>query len=253
MDASSLLEAIGRLEDPRDPRGVRHPFSAVVGLVLLGMLARIREMEVLVRWAKRNWDELREPLGFDRDEPPVATTISRTLARCTLSDVQAVFLAWLRERTDERFEAGVCAVDGKTSKQALDAERPLHMLNVFVQDVQVAIGQWPVAEDKSNEPGTLRRRLDELVAAWPALKLLTGDAIFAQRPLLEALADRGIDYLFQIEANQPETLAALTHCFAAAETRTPDARTVEKKGGWSTSGACGSIWRTPIGCESRSA
>ena len=130
-----------------------------------------------------------------------------------------------------------------------------------MQDVRIAVGQWPVEADKSNEPGVLRRRLDELVAAWPALKLLTGDAIFAQCPLLEALSDRGVDYLFQIEANQPETQEALTHCFASAESRSPDARTVEKKGGWSTlqradrsaSGDYGSIWRTPTGCASRSA
>ncbi|QDS99290.1 hypothetical protein HG15A2_26120 [Adhaeretor mobilis] len=54
--------------------------------MLLGMLARIREMEVLVRWATVNWDQLKEPLGFDRDLPPCATTISRTLAKCSVAD-----------------------------------------------------------------------------------------------------------------------------------------------------------------------
>jgi len=36
-------------------------------LVYLGLLARIRETEVLVRWSRANWHLLREPLGFDRD------------------------------------------------------------------------------------------------------------------------------------------------------------------------------------------
>lgn len=252
MEATSLLDAIGRLEDPRDPRGVRHPFAGIVGLALLGMLARIREMEVLVRWARQHWDELREPLGFDRDEPPVATTISRTLALCKVGDVQAVLLGWLRERGEEFPDEGVCSVDGKTSRQALDdGGRPLHMLNVFVHDLGIAIGQWSVGAEKSNEPTVLRRHLEELVEAWPALKLLTGDAIFAQRPLAEALTERGIDYLFQIEANQPETLEALEHCFASASRRPPDAETFDKKGGKSTSAASGSIWRTPTGSATR--
>lgn len=248
MDALSLLDAIRELEDPRSPRGVRHPFSGIVALALLGMLARIREMEVLVRWARTHWAELREPLGFDRDEPPVATTISRTLALCKVGDVQAVFLEWLRTEGDEALAAGAAAVDGKTSKQALDDDgRPLHMLHVFVHDLQIAIGQWSVGAEKSNEPTVLRRRLDELVEAWPALKLLTGDAIFAQRPLAEALTERGIDYLFQIEANQGDTLAALTHCFDGLARNPPDEQTVEKRGAWWKFAGSGSIWTTPTG------
>ncbi|MCL2711335.1 MAG: transposase [Planctomycetaceae bacterium] len=35
----------------------------------------------------------------------------------------------------------------------------------------------------------------------PCLKLLTGDAIFAQRPLLEALQEYHCDYLFQVKDN----------------------------------------------------
>ena len=84
---TSLLEVFSQLEDPRKPRGVRHPFAGIVVLtLLLGMLARIREMEVLVRWATVHWDSLQEPLGFDRDQPPCATTISRTLAKCSVED-----------------------------------------------------------------------------------------------------------------------------------------------------------------------
>ena len=68
LATESLLEAFSQLDDPRKARGVRHPFSGIVVLMLLGMLARIREMEVLVRWATVHWDTLKEPLGFDRDQ-----------------------------------------------------------------------------------------------------------------------------------------------------------------------------------------
>ena len=88
MHASTLLDAFSELDDPRCRRGVRHPFSGIVVLMLLGMLARIREMEVLVRWATVHWDQLREPLGFNRDQPPCATTISRTLAKCRVGQFQ---------------------------------------------------------------------------------------------------------------------------------------------------------------------
>ena len=70
--------------------------------------------------------------------------------------------------------------------------------------------------DKTNEPGSLKNHLSELLAAYPALQLLTGDAIYAQRPLLELLKAEGCDYLFQIKSNQPDVLDALKTCFADA-------------------------------------
>ncbi len=97
MRTATLLEAFSQLDDPRCLRGVRHPFAGIVVLMLLGMLARIREMEVKIRWATVHWDQLQGPLGFDREEPPCATMISRTLAKCRVADFQTVLAVCLTE------------------------------------------------------------------------------------------------------------------------------------------------------------
>src|SRR5437763_15853810 len=76
----SLVEALQAVPDPRHRRGVRHPCAGLLALTFLGCLCRLRELAVLHRWAKRHWATLREPLGFDREEPPHATTVSRVLA-----------------------------------------------------------------------------------------------------------------------------------------------------------------------------
>lgn len=229
MHSLTLLEAFDRLEDPRAARGVRHPFTGMVVLMLLGMLARIREMEVLVRWATVHWDQLQEPLGFHRHAPPCATTISRTLAKCRIADFQAAFAVWLQARLAEEPTRGAVAVDGKTAKQGIDDDGdPLHMLNAFVHDLQVVVGQWSTGAEKTNEPTLLRRHLAELLEAYPMLHLVTGDAIFAQRPLAELITSRGCDYLLQVKANQGDALDALVHCFARAPERPPAAQTTEK-------------------------
>jgi hypothetical protein len=243
--AQSLLQALSQLQDPRARRGVRHPFAGIVMLMLLGMLARIREMEVLVRWATVHWDELREALGFDRDEPPCATTISRTLAKCRVADFQAAFALWLRTFVTPTSTSGVVAVDGKTSKQGRDDNgSPLHMLHVFLHDLQTVLGQWSTGAEKTNEPMVLRRHLEELLAAYPMLRLFTGDALFAQRPLAELLCACGRDYLLQIEANQGDTLDALQNCFAQLATRPPAAETTDKRGLTKKRAACGSTSTT---------
>ncbi len=90
---SLLMEVFSQVRDFRDPRGKRHPLPAVLSLVFLGLLARIREMAVLQRWAEAHWDDLKEPLGFTREQRPHATTISRALAACSLADFSQAFLA----------------------------------------------------------------------------------------------------------------------------------------------------------------
>jgi hypothetical protein len=233
MQASTLLSAFSQLQDPRSRRGVRHPFSGIVVLMLLGMLARIREMEVLVRWATKHWDELRGPLGFDREKPPCATTISRTLAMCNIAEFQNALAGWIQGCLASLPTEGVVAVDGKTTKQGLDENgRPLHMLNVFLHDLQVVLGQWSTGAEKTNEPTLLRRHLKELLDSYPMLRLLTGDAIFAQRPLIELMRQHDCDYLLQIKGNQGDMLDALENCFATALDRPPITQTTNKRGLW---------------------
>ena len=53
--------------------------------------------------------------------------------------------------------------------------------------LKVTTGQWSVTGEKTNEPTALRNHLSELLEQFPLLRLITGDAIYAQRPLAEAL------------------------------------------------------------------
>lgn len=243
---SSLAAVFASVRDFRDARGKRHPLPALLSLVFLGLLARIREMAVLQRWAEAHWDDLKEPLGFTRDEPPHATTISRALAACSLADFSQAFLRWIQAMLPPDTPL-TAAVDGKTSCQGLDPQgRPVHMLNVFVHDLKVVLGQWSVHDEKSNEPTVLRNHLTELFASFPMLRLITGDALFAQRPLAEALLDENCDYLVQIKSNQGDVLDACQHCLAEVFERPPAAQTIEKKGTPPSTASCGSTWTTPI-------
>jgi hypothetical protein len=243
---SSLVEVFAQVRDFRDPRGKRHPLPAVLSLVFLGLLARIREMAVLQRWAEAHWDELKEPLGFTREKRPHATTISRALAACSLADFSTAFFAWVRQALPLDGPL-VAAVDGKTSCQGLDPDgKPVHLLSVLAHDLKLVLGQWSVNDEKSNEPAVLRRHLAELFERFPLLRLITGDALFAQRPLLEALLEFDCDYLVQIKGNQPDVLDAVHQCFDQAEEHPPAAETIEKKGISSIAADCGSTWTTPV-------
>lgn len=236
----SLVEVFAQVPDPRKPRGIRHPLPGMLALVFLGMLARIREMAVLQRWAETHWDELREPLGFDREKPPHATTISRTIAACELGKFAEAFLAWIKTVVPD--EPLTAAVDAKTSCQGIGEDgQPVQLLTVLVHKIKLVLGQWSVHGEKTNEPNVLKNHLAELTAHFPLLKLITGDAIYAQRPLAEALLEERCDYLVQIKGNQPDIQDALVNCLGTAHERKPAAQTAEKKGTPWIGGGCGLI------------
>jgi hypothetical protein len=236
----SLAQVFSQVPDPRKRRGVRHPMAGMLTLVFLGLLARIREMAVLVRWAEVHWDELKEPLGFDRDEPPHATTISRSIAGCDLSKFAEAFLAWTKQVLPN--EPFTVAVDAKTSCQGLDVDgHPVQLVTVLIHNLKLVIGQWSVRGEKTNEPNVLQNHLSGLREQFPLLKLITGDAIYATRPLAEALLDENCDYLVQIKGNQGDIRDALQHCLGDAHERPPAAQTAEKRGTPSIGGGYGLI------------
>lgn len=93
--AESLFECLAEIPDPRKARGIRHPFQAVLRLTLLGLVSGQTTMAHLVLFGEKHWARLKEPLGFTRDRPPHATTISRTLAGVSFEQLQRALIGWV--------------------------------------------------------------------------------------------------------------------------------------------------------------
>lgn len=215
LTCDSLLGAFARLSDPRHRRGVRHPFAGLLALTFLGLICRQADFAAIARWARRHWTQLRGPLGFTRDYAPHATTLSRAAARYSIDEFRAALADWLAAAIDGRELAA--AVDGKTSKQARDADGdPIHVLNVFAHGAKLCLADWPVGGEKATEPAVLRAHLDELFATYPSLRVLTGDALFCQRSLAEAIVGAGREYVLAVKENQPDLYEAARTAFAAA-------------------------------------
>ena len=225
--AESLFECLEQVPDPRRARGVRHPFQAILRLTLLSLVCGQTTMSHIALFARMHWTVLKEPLGFVRDQPPHATTISRTLAGLPCEQLQGVLTGWVAQvAADQELSA---SVDGKWAKQSVDTNgNPLVMVNVLAHDLKLCLAQWPASE-KRYEPAVLREQLGRLLEDYPGLRLLTMDALYAERDLCRAIVSHGRDCLVRIKRNQPEVLAALTDGFAGEEPGEPEAETVGKK------------------------
>jgi hypothetical protein len=242
--ADSLLSVFQQLTDPRDPRGVRHPFAGLLAIVFLGLLSRQPDFASIARWAKRHWAVLKPAFGLTYPRGPHATTYSRAAALFSVDEFRRALALWLSGATSAA--PVTAAVDGKTSKQADgDDGDPIHMLNVFAHGACVCLADWPVGNGKDTEPEVLKAHLDELFAAWPSLRVLTGDAIFCQRPLARAIIDAGRDYVLVIKDNQPDLFETARTAFADATAESADAAVLEKSAARSRRGASGATRSRP--------
>ena len=227
---SALADAFDTLTDPRQRRGVRHPFSGLLALTFLGLLCRQCDFASIARWAGRHYRQLKGPLGFTKPYAPHATTISRACQKFSPDEFNSALARFL---TCLPGVGAACAVDGKTDKQAKDRDGdPIHVLNVFAHELKVGLTCWPVGDGKDTEAEVLKSRLGELLEAYPSLKVLTMDAGFTQRNLAELIVSRGRDYVMAIKDNQPNLHETAKAAFADADINKPDASTTEKvKGG----------------------
>ena len=184
-------------------------------------------MAHIALFPRMRWPVLKEPLGFLRDHPPHATTISRTLAGVPYEQLQEALTGWVPQVVGEQ-ELNA-SVDGKWAKQSEDAQgNPLVMVNVLAHDLKLCLDQWPTLE-KGYEPRVLREQLGQLLERYPGLRPLTMDTLYAERDLYQAIVSHGRDYLVRIKGNQPEVWAALADGFAGEELGEPQAETLEKK------------------------
>lgn len=229
----NLLEHVDRVRDFRDPRGVRHPISAMIKSVILGLLAGLTCIEHIAKYISEVWKDVADELGFRHWHPPDGDSYRRILKGVDSQVLTAVFEDWISELLqDKTFDV---AVDGKACRGVVAEGKPagkgLQLLNVFAHDIQVVLSQWPLA-NKKGEPTVLKDNLSDLVAKYPGLRLLTMDAAFSGRNLCQAIMDLHKDYLIRIKGNQPDIKDALELWFDEKLKKhvKPDAKTVEKKG-----------------------
>jgi hypothetical protein len=181
----------------------------------------------VMRFGRRH-PQLLIALEFPRPRSPSVPTLSRVLGKTKGSDLQKALARWMRGLVDSGRKQKLCAVasvDGKTSRST-----GIHMLNVFLHDVQQVLWQVPV-EAKKNEISAFKQALSAMLENYPFLQIITGDAMFAGAPLCSDLIEHGRHYLFAIKGDQKHLYEKLELVFAPqiARAAKPDAVTGEKK------------------------
>jgi predicted transposase YbfD/YdcC len=205
---NDLLNALMKVPDPRDPRGIRYPLSAVLTVAVCAVMAGASSFAAITDWLHDLDEHARIRLGFT-DGVPAGTTIWRLLVRLDPTLLATVLAGWLHTRTrpapSPRRYRRVIAVDGKTLRGArLVDGRQVHLLSALDTTTGIVIAQVTV-DTKSNEITSFAPLLDAVEAVLGTLDgvLFTADALHTQTGHADEVTARQAHLLVQVKGNQP--------------------------------------------------
>jgi predicted transposase YbfD/YdcC len=204
-----LLEALSRVPDPRDPRGIRYRLAAVLAAAVCATLAGARSYAAIAEWAADAGPLLRARLGFPGTVPDLVT-IWRVLTTVDPAALDRAVGSWVRAQLAARRPPGlrvVLAIDGKTLRGARTSQGAApHLLACLDHSSGVVCAQVAV-DGKTNEITMLAGLLDQVTDLNDVL--ISADALHTQRDHAFYLHGRGAHYLVTVKGNQPGLLRQL--------------------------------------------
>ena len=134
-----LLEALSGVEDPRKPKGVRHPLSAVLALSVCAMLSGARSLYAIAQWGREH-PQLAQSLGFSREQTPCVATLHHVFRRLDVDAFELALGRWAQDCLGEG-EATI-AIDGKALRGLHGRELPgVRLVAAYAGDSGLVLGQ----------------------------------------------------------------------------------------------------------------
>jgi hypothetical protein len=195
----SLLDVLAAIPDPRHRRGIRHPLSAVLGLAVLAMLTGCKSYTAIAQFGREKGFALAQALGFRRGKTPTKSSYSILFRRLDIAAFETALARWVASRVALP-EQSLITLDGKSLRGSRDGEVPgQHLVAAYAPAAAAVLAQVRV-DAKTNE----HKAALQLVGVLPLQgRIVTGDAMFCQRDLCQAIITAGGDYVFAAKDNQP--------------------------------------------------
>ena len=135
-----LLEALSEVEDPRKPKGVRHPLSAILALSVCAMLGGARSLYAIAQWGREH-PQLAQALGFTRDRTPCVATLHHVFRRLDSEAFELALGRWAQECLGKEGEATI-AIDGKALRGIHGQELPgVRLVAAYAGESGLVLGQ----------------------------------------------------------------------------------------------------------------
>ena len=219
-----LIEVFAALPDFRQPRGKRHPLTAIFALACCAMLCGYRSYSAIAEWGRNYGVRIAQALGFTH-APPCAATLHTIFRHVNRDEFEAHLGAWADSvvgslPTAPEMPEVAIALDGKTLRGSKKQGAPgTHLLSALAHRVGVTLAQCAV-DDKTNEITAVESLLCQLVLEG---RIVTMDALLTQRHVAQTIMDKGGDYVMIVKDNQPQLRADIELVFTLPPAGDPQA------------------------------
>ena len=208
MSTGTLATALAAIRDHRTKKGRRFPLPAIIMIALCAMLSGANDLMAIYRWGRRLSPKALAVLGVDpkRRKAPCHATYHYVFRSLSVGDLTAALGCLVKIEEG----LGHVAIDGKRLRGSQHDMSPgVHMLHAFSTKLQAAVGSLTVPPDSGECIEAI-----ELIKSLPLEgAVVTGDAAFTLKTIVEAIRERGGDYFLFVKANQPELEAELARAF----------------------------------------
>ena len=208
MAQGTLWVALQGVEDRRTKKGRRFPLPAIIAIALCAMLSGANDLMAIFRFGRRLSPKALQALGVDkkRRKAPCHATYHYVFQSIAADDLAKA----LGTLVTVAGGLGHVAIDGKRLRGSQHETSPgVHMLHAFSTKLQAAVGSLVVPPDSAEMIEVI-----ELIKQLPLEgAVVTGDAAFTFRTIIEAIRDRGGDYFLFVKANQPELEGEIARAF----------------------------------------
>jgi predicted transposase YbfD/YdcC len=216
VDLRAIYAQFAQVPDQRRRRGVRYPLAVLLTIALWAKLTGANQVQAIAEWAHERRGELAERFDLARPQMPHPTTWSRVLAGAVaVSALDAALNRLLAAPPSSEVPVPASqhvALDGKTLRGTIPtgSTQGLHLLSAYAIGTGQVLAQEAVTT-KENEIVAAPRLLGRLALHGT---IISGDAMFAQRPLSTQIVEAGGHYCWVVKENQPTLLADLQLLFS---------------------------------------
>jgi len=195
----SLAAIFAELTDRRKSKGIRYEFQTLLILLSLGKLCFQDTPSEIAEWVLNRSALLKEKLGLKWKRMPSLSTWQRLVG-------QNIEAASFDEKVGEYFqslssgERQLYNLDGKVVCGSVDnlTGQQLHLLALQSAEANAVIEQTAL-QIGENEISGAKRLLGKVSLTN---KIVSGDAIFAQRDVSRTVIEKGGEYLWKLRSNQ---------------------------------------------------
>jgi len=187
------------INDLRFKRGIRYKFQPLLILLFLSKLGGADRPAEIADWVRFRFAELKVLLDLEWKKSPHETTWKRFIEKAIeVGEVEKVFGEYLQKMSEDEKE--LWNLDGKVvcGVKSEETDKQLHLLALQESDKNLTVTQTALKEGENEISGA--KRLLEKAAIEN--KIISGDAIFAQKEISKTVVEKGGEYLWKLRANQ---------------------------------------------------